>query len=170
LRPNDPEAAGGDRGVGGDRCQFSATTLRLALLRLRIEQGKTDEAAPSSTGCSPRPAAGRRRHLLRYQRSSSPATSASSPSGGAARRFIMYLYDPAPSSNATPLPLRRPSGTATSRPSSAGGPQLFQKDPPLFDAGRRDGMSSFMPLPDDGPGVLAPGLPANIKRYIGLAV
>ena len=47
---------------------------------------------------------------------------------------------------------------------------MTQKDPPYFDADAAFGMSSFMPLPMMVQVVLAPGLPANIKRDLALAV
>jgi hypothetical protein len=82
----------------------------------------------------------------------------------------MYLYDPRTKLDATPLPLPPTKWDSYMATVLSWRSELFQKNPPYFDADAAYGMTSFMPLPMMAQVVLAPGLPANIKRDIGLAV
>ena len=84
--------------------------------------------------------------------------------------FLMYLYDPRTKLDAMPLPLPPTKWDSYTATVVSWRTELFQKQPPYFDADAAYDMSSFMPLPMMAEVVLAPGLPANIKRDIGLAV
>ena len=84
--------------------------------------------------------------------------------------FLMYLYDPRTKLDAFPLPLPSTKWDSYTATVVSWRTELFQKDPPYFDADAAYGMSSFMPLPMMAQVVLAAGLPANVKRDIGLAM
>ena len=84
--------------------------------------------------------------------------------------FVMYLYDPRTKLDAMPLPLPPTKWDSYTATVVSWRTELFQKQPPYFATDAAYDMSSFMPLPMMAEVVLAPGLPANIKRDIGLAV
>ena len=173
LAPDDPDAAEAIAASEAiDANSPAYYTLAWHRLRLRIEQAKADEARaeldrllaarslPEGVG-----------NLLRYQRLKL-ARDIGEFATSAVRHgeFIMYLYDPSTKLSAMPLPLRPTKWDSYIATVVSWRTELFQKDPPYFDADATYGMSSFMPLPMMAQVVLAPGLPANIKRDIGLAV
>ena len=173
LEPKDPDTAAAIAASQAvDANSPAYYTLAWNRLRLLIGLGKADEARAEldrqlATPSLPEGVG----NLMRYQRLTL-ARNIGEFATFAVRRgeFLMYMYDPRTGLGATPLPLtptKRDSDTATV---VAWRPELSQKDPLYFDADGAYGMSSFMPLPMMAQVVLAPGLPANIKRDIGLAV
>jgi hypothetical protein len=147
-------------------------TLAWHRLRLLIGLGKTDDARaeldrhlaapslPEGVG-----------NLMRYQRLTL-ARNIGEFVKFAVRRgeFLMYVYDPRTNLAAVPLPLAPAKWDRDTANVVGWRAELAQKDPLFFDADAAYGMSSFMPLPMMAQVVLAPGLPANIRRDIALAV
>ena len=130
LEPNDPDAAPAMAAAQAiDAGSPAYYTLAWNRLRLLIGQGKTEEAAPSSTASWPRP---RRRKASTTSwptcGSRSPAMSASSRSSrcGTAS-FSCISTTRAPSSTRWRCRCRRPSGTDTRRACSAGAPRSFRR-------------------------------------------
>ena len=82
----------------------------------------------------------------------------------------MYLYNPRTKLDAFALPLPSTKWDSYTAEVIGWRTELFQKDPPYFDTDAAYGMSAFMPLPIMVQVVLAPGLPANLKRDLALAV
>jgi hypothetical protein len=173
LSPNDADAA--DALAASQAIDASSPayyTLAWHRVRLLIGQGKADDARAELDrllAASALPAGVG--NLMRYQRLKL-ARDVGEFATFAVRHgeFLMYLYDPRTKLDAMPLPLaptRWDSYTATV---VAWRTEMFQKDPPYFDADAAYGMSSFMPLPMMAKVVLAPGLPADIKRDTALAV
>jgi hypothetical protein len=173
LEPSDPDAAEAiTASQAVDANSPAYYTLAWHRLRLLIGLGKTDDARaeldrqlaapslPEGVG-----------NLMRYQRLAL-ARNIGEFVKYAVRRgeFLMYVYDARTNLAAVPLPLppiKWDSDTATIIGWRA---ELSQKDPLYFDADAAYGMSSFMPLAMMAQVVLAPALPANIKRDIALAV
>jgi hypothetical protein len=147
-------------------------TLAWNRLRLLIGLGKADDARaeldrqlaapslPEGVG-----------NLMRYQRLTL-ARNIGEFVKFAVRRgeFLMYVYDPRTNLAAVPLPLTPTKWDRDAATVVSWRAELAQKDPLYFDADGAYAMSSFMPLPMMAQVVLAPTLPANIKRDIGLAV
>ena len=177
LGPDDAEAAEAITASEAiDANSPAYYTLAWHRLRLRIEQGKTDEARAELDRLLAAPALPEGvGNLLHYQRLKL-ARDVGEYAASAVRHgeFIMYLYDPGTNRSAVPLPLRpaKDSYKSDSYIANVVGwrTELFQKDPPYVDADAAYGMSSFMPLPMMAQVVLAAGLPANIKRDLALAV
>jgi hypothetical protein len=174
LAPDDPdtaEAITASRAI--DVASPAYYTLAWHRLRLLIGQGKVDEARaeldrhlaapelPEGVG-----------NLMRYQRLTM-ARDIDEYVKFAVRRgeFVMYMYDPLTGLDAIPLPLL-PQTKLDSYMAGVVGwrTELFQNDPLYLDADAAYGMASFMPLPMMAQVVLAPRLPANIKRDIALSV
>jgi hypothetical protein len=173
LEPNDPDAA---EAVATSQAIDAGSpayyTLAWNRLRLLIGQGKTDDARAELDRQLAAPALpeGVDNHM-RYQRLAL-ARDLGEFVKFAVRRgeFLMYLYDPRTKLDATPLPLPLTKWDSYTATVLSWRTELLQRNPPFFDADAAYGMSSFMPLPMMAQVVLAPGLPANIKRDIGLAV
>ncbi len=173
LDPNDPDAAEAVTASQAiDANSPAYYTLAWNRVRLVIGQGKMDDArteldrllaaasVPEGVG-----------NLMRYQRLKL-ARDIGEFAKFAVRtgEFLMYLYDPRTKLDAMPLPLPPTKWDSYTATVVSWRTELFQKDPPYFAADAAYGMSSFMPLPTMAEVVLAPALPANIKRDIGLAV
>ena len=173
LGPDDPEAAEAITASEAIAANSPAYyTLAWHRVRLRIEQGKTDAARTELDRLLAAPALPEGvGNLLRYQRLKL-ARDVGEYAASAVRHgeFIMYLYDPGTNRSAVPVPLRSAKWDSYIANVVGWRTELFQKDPPYVDADAAYGMSSFMPLPTMARVVLAPGLPANIKRDLGLAV
>jgi hypothetical protein len=147
-------------------------TLAWHRVRLLIDQGKTDEARTEIDRllASPSLPAGVG-NLLRYQRLKLARDVREFVIFGARQgEFVMYLYDPRTDLSAIPLPLPAMKWDSYVAKVIGWRTELFQKEPRYFDTDAAFGMSSFMPLPMMAQVVLAPGLPANIRRDVGLAV
>jgi hypothetical protein len=171
LEPEDPdsaEALAASQAI--DAGSPAYYTLAWNRVRLLIGLGKANDARAELDRALAAPALPEGvGNLMRYQRLAL-ARDISEFVKFAVRRgeFLMYLYDPRTKLDAIPLPLTKGDSYLTAVVSWRA--ELFQNDPPYFDADAAYGMSSFMPLPMMAQVVLAPGLPANIKRDIGLAV
>jgi hypothetical protein len=172
LEPTDPDAAEAVAAAQAiDAGSPAYYTLAWNRLRLLIGQGKADDArAELDRQLAPALPEGVD-NLMRYQRLAL-ARDIGEFAKFAVRRgeFLMYLYDPRTKLDATPLPLPPTKWDSYLATVLSWRSELFQKNPPYFDADGAYGMTSFMPLPMMAQVVLAPGLPANIKRDIGLAV
>jgi hypothetical protein len=147
-------------------------TLAWNRLRLLIGLGKTDDARAELDRQLADPSLPEGvDNLLRYQRLKL-ARNIGEFVKFAVRRgeFLMYVYDPSTNLAAVPLPLAPRKWDPETASFVSWRPELMQKDPLFFDADGAYAMSSFMPLPMMAQVVLAPTLPANIKRDIGLAV
>lgn len=147
-------------------------TLTWNRLRLLIGRGKKDEARaeldriiaitdlPEGVG-----------NLMRYQRLKL-ARDVTEFARFALRRaeFIMYLYDPRTDLAATPLPL--PPGKLDGDAAAVLGwrTELTAKETFYIDTDASYAMSSFMPLPVMAQVVLAPAIPAHVKRDLALSV
>jgi hypothetical protein len=173
LEPGDPdsaEAIAASQAIDSNSPAYY--TLAWNRLRLLIGLGKADDAraALDRELAAPALPAGVG-NLMRYQRLAL-ARDIGEFVKFAARRgeFLMYLYDPRTKLDATALPLPPVKWDSYMATVVGWRTEITQKDPPYFDADAAYGMTSFMPLPMMAEVVLAPGLPANIKRDIGLAV
>jgi len=172
LAPDDPDAA--EAVTASQAIDANAPayyTLAWNRLRLLIGQGKADDARaeldriiatpelPEGVG-----------NLMRYQRLKL-ARDLGEFVKFALRHgeFLMYIYDERTNLNAIALP--PPAAIPDSYKSMLGWrTEITQKDPLYLDADATYAMSSFMPLPMMGRVVLAPGLPAHIKRDLALTV
>jgi hypothetical protein len=146
-------------------------TLAWNRLRLLIGQGKADEARGELDRIIAAPALPEGvGNLMRYLRLKL-ARNIGEFAASAVRRgeFIMYLYDPRTNLAATPLPLPPTKWDSDIARVLAWRSELTGKDAPAIDVDADYAMSSFMPLPMMARVVLAPGLPANIKRDLALA-
>jgi hypothetical protein len=147
-------------------------TLAWHRARLLIEQGKTDDARTELDRLLASPSLpGGVGNLMRYQRLK-VARSVGEFATFATRRgeFVMYLYNPLTNLSAYPLPLPTMKWDRDVATVIGWRTELFHPDPRYLDADAAYAMSTFMPLPMMAEAVLAPGLPANIKRDIALAV
>ena len=173
LDPDDPDAAEAMMAVQAINANSPAYyTLAWNRLRLLIGEGKVDEARAELDRIIATPALPEGvGNLMRYQRLKL-ARDIGEFATFAVRRgeFVMYLYDPRTKLAAVPLPLPRIKWDRDTTNVFGWRTEVTQKDPPYFDADAAFGMSSFMPLPMMVQVVLAPGLPANIKRDLALAV
>jgi hypothetical protein len=173
LEPDDPdtaEALAASQAI--DAGSPAYYTLAWNRLRLLIGLGKADEARGELDRTLAAPALPEGvGNLMRYQRLAL-ARDIGEFAKFAVRRgeFLMYLYDPRTKLDAMPLPLPPTKWDSYTATVVSWRTELFQKDPPAVDADAAYGMSAFMPLPMMAQVVLAPGLPPNIKRDIGLAV
>jgi len=147
-------------------------TLAWHRTRLLIEQGNADDARTELDRllASPSLPAGVG-NLMRYQRLKL-ARDIGEFTTFAMRRgeFLMYLYDPRTSLSAMPLPLPATKWDNYIATVIGWRTEMYQPEPRYFDSDAAYAMSTFMPLPMMAQVVLAPGLPANIKRDVGLAV
>jgi len=175
LEPNDPDSAEAMAAAQAiDANSPAYYTLAWNRMRLLIGQGKTDDARAELDRllAAPSPLPEGVGNLLRYQRLKL-ARDIGEYVKFAVRRaeFIMYIRDEHFETVPVSLPLppkkrwdRYNEGVLGWRN------ELTQKDAPFLDADATFGMTVFMPLPMMAQVVLAPGLPANIKRDLGLAV
>ncbi len=147
-------------------------TLTWHRLRLLIDQGKADEARseldriiaktdlPEGVG-----------NLMRYQRLKLARDLAEFATYAVRRgEFIMYFYDPSTDLASRPLPLPPTKWDSYMAGVLGWRTELTQKDAPAIDADAAYAISTFMPQPMMAKVVLSPGLPANIKRDLALAV
>jgi hypothetical protein len=174
LDPNDPDAAEIMTAAQAIDAKSPAYyTLAWNRVRLLIGQGKTDDARAELdrllTAPSPLPEGVG--NLLRYHRLKL-ARDIGEYVKFAVRRaeFIMYVRDEHYQTAAIGLPLPPKKWDRYSASILGWRSELTQKEPPFFDADAAFGMTVFMPVPMMAQVVLGPGLPANIKRDIGLAV
>src|SRR5262249_27066647 len=147
-------------------------TLAWHRARLLIDQGNLDDARTELDRllASPSLPAGVG-NLLRYQRLKLARNIGEFATFGTRRgEFVMYLYNPRTDLAAYPLPLPTTKWERDIAAVIGWRNELFQPDPRYFDADAAYGMSTFMPLPMMAQVVLAPGLPANIRRDVALAV
>jgi hypothetical protein len=147
-------------------------TLAWNRLRLLIGLGKADDARAELDRQLAAPALPEGvGNLLRYQRLTL-ARNIGEFVKFAVRRgeFLMYVYDPRTNLAAVPLPLTPTKWDRDTATMVSWRGELTQKEPLFFDADGAYAMSLYMPLPMMAQVVLAPALPANIKRDIGLAV
>jgi hypothetical protein len=173
LEPNDPDAAAAVAASQAiDAGSPAYYTLAWNRLRLLIGQSKADEARVELDRQLAAPALPEGvDNLMRYQRLML-ARDLGEFVRFAVRRgeFLMYLYDPRTKLDATPLPLPPTKWDSYTATVVSWRTEISQKDPLYFDIDAAYGMSTFMPLPMMAQVVVAPGLPAHIKRDIGLAV
>jgi hypothetical protein len=173
LAPNDPDAAEAMMASQAiDANSPAHYTLAWHRVRLLIEGGKTDDARAELDRLLATPALPEGvGNLMRYHRLKL-ARDVGEFAGFAVRtgEFLMYLYDPRTKLDAYPLPLPPTKWDSYTAGVVSWRTELSQKSPPYFDADAAYDMSSFMPLPMMAQVVLAPGLPANVKRDISLAV
>jgi hypothetical protein len=173
LDPNDPDAAEAiTASQAVDANSPAYDTLAWNRLRLLIGQGKADDARAELDRQLAAPALPEGvGNLMRYLRLTL-ARDVGEFATFAVRHgeFLMYLYDPRTMLDAMALPLTTTKWDSYTATVVSWRTELFQKDPPYLDADAAYAMSSFMPLPLMAQVVLAPGLPANIKRDVGLAV
>jgi hypothetical protein len=173
LEPSDPDAAEAitaSQAIHADSPAYY--TLAWNRLRILIGQGKADDARAELDRQLAAPALPEGvGNLMRYQRLAL-ARDLGEFVKFAVRRgeFLMHLYDPRTKLDAMALPLPPTKWDSYAATVVSWRTELFQEDPPYFDADAAYGMSTFMPLPMMARVVLAPGLPAHIKRDIGLAV
>ena len=173
LEPDDADAAEAMTAAQAvDAASPAYYTLAWNRLRLLIGQGKADEARAEldriiATPSLPEGVG----NLMRYLRLEL-ARNVGEFATYAVRRgeFIMYLYDPRTDLAATALPLPPTKWDSYMARVLAWRTELAGKDAPAIDVDAAYAMSSFMPLPMMARVVLAPGLPANIKRDLALAV
>ena len=172
LAPDDPDAA--EAVTSSQAIDANAPayyTLAWNRLRLLIGQGKADDARAELDRIITTPALPEGvGNLMRYQRLKF-ARDIDEFVKFALRRgeFAMYLFDERTGLDATALPL--PAATVEREKSIFGWrTEITQKDPLYLDADAAYAMSSSMPLPMMARVVLAPGLPAHIKRDLALAV
>jgi hypothetical protein len=173
LEPNDPDAAEAMTAAQAiDAASPAYHTLTWNRLRLLIGQGKTDEARTELDRelAAPAPPEGVD-NLMRYLRLPL-ARDVGEFVKLAVRRgeFLMYLYDPRTKLDAIALPLPPTKWDSHTATVISWRTELFQKDPLYFDADGAYDMAAFMPLPMMAQVVLAPGLPAHVKRDLALSV
>ena len=173
LDPDDADAA---EAIAAARAVDAGSpayyTLAWNRLRLLIGQGKADAARaefdriiavpdlPEGVG-----------NLMRYQRLKLARDTAEFARFALRRaEFIMYLYDPRTNLDATPLPLTATKWDSTTAAALGWRGELTQKETFYIDADAAYAMSSFMPLLMMAQVVLAPGLPAHVKRDLALSV
>jgi hypothetical protein len=148
-------------------------TLAWNRMRLLMDQGKADDARTELDRllAAPSPLPEGVGNLLRYHRLRL-ARDIGEYVKFAVRRaeFILYVrderYQTAPISLPMPPRIWDPDNARVLGWRS----ELNQKEPPFFDADAAFGMTVFMPLPMMAQVVLGSGLPATIKRDVGLAV
>jgi hypothetical protein len=173
LEPEDPDAAEAVAAAQAiDAGSPAYYTLAWNRLRLLIGMGKSDDARAELDRHLAAPALPEGvDNLLRYQRLAL-ARDIGEFAKFAVRRgeFLMYLYDPRTKLDAMPLPLPPSKWDSYTATVVGWRTKIFQKDPSYFDADATLGMAAFMPLPMMAKVVLAPSLPPNIRRDIGLAV
>jgi hypothetical protein len=147
-------------------------TLAWNRLRLLIAQGKASEARAELDRIIASPALPEGvGNLMRYQRLKL-ARDVGEFATYAVRRgeFLMYVYDQRTGLGATPLPLSAAKRDHDTEAEIGWRGELTQKDVPAIDADAAYAMSTFMPLPLMAKVVLAPGLPANVRRDLALTV
>ena len=173
LDPDDADAAAAMTAAQAvDAASPAYYTLAWNRLRLLIGQGKADEARVGldriiATPSLPEGVGNLMRHLrLELARNVGEFATYAERRG----EFIMYLYDPRTDLAATALPLPPTKWDSYMARVLAWRTELSGKDAPAIDVDAAYAMSSFMPLPMMARVVLAPGLPANIKRDLALAV
>jgi hypothetical protein len=172
LDPDDSETAEAMTAAQAiDAASPAYYTLAWNRLRLMIGQGKAQEARAEldriiATPSLPEGVG----NLMRYLRLKL-ARNIGEFAASAVRRgeFIMYLYDPRTGLAATALPLPRIKWDIDAARVLAWRTELAEKDAPAIDVDAAYAMSSFMPVPMMARVVVAPGLPANIKRDLALA-
>ena len=173
LEPGDPDSA---EAVAAAQAIDAASPAYYSLawnrLRLLIGQGKTDDARAEldrhlAAAALPEGV----ENLMRYHRLAL-ARDIGEFVKFAVRRgeFLMYLYDPRTNLNAMALPLPPTKSDSYMASVLSWRSEIFQKDPLYFDVDGAYDMAAFMPLPMMARVVLAPGLPAHVKRDIGLSV
>jgi hypothetical protein len=172
LDPDDPDAAEAMAAAQAiDAASPAYYTLAWNRQRLLIGQGKVEEARAELDRLIAAPSLPEGvGNLMRYLRLKL-ARNIGEFAASAVRRgeFIMYLYDPRTDLAATPLPLPPTKWDIDSARVVAWRTELTGKDAPAIDVDAAYAISSFMPLPIMARAVLAPGLPANIKRDLALA-
>lgn len=175
LEPNDADSAEAMAAAqAADAKSPPYYTLAWNRVRLLIGQGKSDEARAELDrllgGPSPLPEGVG--NLLRYQRLKL-ARDIGEYAKYAVRggEFLMYVRDE--NFNTVPIGLPLPPNKKWDRYNAnvlGWRGELQQKEPPFLDTDAAFGMTVFMPLPMMAQVVLAPALPASIKRDLGLAV
>ena len=173
LAPGDPDVAdvvAATKAIDADSPAYH--TLAWHRVRLLIGERKVEDARAELDGLLasaslPEGVA----NLMRYQRLKL-ARDLDEFAMFATRRgeFLRYLYDPRTKLDAIPLPLPPTKWDSYIATVVGWRTEMFHKEPQYLDADAAYAMSSFMPLPMMARVVLAPGLPANIKRDVGLAV
>ena len=173
LEPNDPDAAQAMTAAQAiDAASPAYYTLTWNRLRLLIGQDKTDEARAELDRQLAVPALPEGvDNLMAYQRLAL-ARDIGEFVKLAVRRgeFLMYLYDPRTKLDAMVLPLPPTKWDSYTATVVSWRTEIFQKDPLYLDADGAYDMVAFMPLPMMAQVVLAPGLPAHIKRDLALSV
>lgn len=174
LDPHDADAAEAMTAAQAiDAASPAYFTLAWNRLRLLIGQGKVDEARGELDRIIATPALPEGvGNLMRYLRLKL-ARDIGEFAAHAVRRgeFIMYIWDQRNGgANNSPLPLPPTKWDRDAAREIGWRTELTQKDAPAIDADAAYAMSSFMPLPMMARVVQAPGLPANIKRDLALAV
>ncbi len=148
-------------------------TLAWNRVRLLIGQGKADDARIELDRllAAPPPLPEGVVNLLRYHRLKL-ARDVGEYVKFAVRRgeFIMYVRDEQFETMPIGLPLPPKKWDRYNEGVLGWRSELSQKEAPFLDADATFGMIAFMPLPMMAQVVLAPGLPASIKRDVGLAV
>jgi hypothetical protein len=174
LEPDDPDCAEAMTAAQAIAATSPAYySLAWNQVRLLIGQGKTDDARAELDRllAAPSPLPEGVGNLLRYHRLKL-ARDIGEYVKFAVRRgeFIMYVRDEAFETAPIGLPLPPKKWDRYNESVLGWRSELAQKEPPFFDADATFGMIAFMPLPMMAQVVLGPGLPASIKRDVGLAV
>ena len=173
LAPDDPdvaEAVAASQAI--DTSSPAYYTLAWHRARLQIGQGKIEDARGELDRIIATPSLPEgvgnlmRYHRLELARDIGEFAKFAVRTG----EFVMYLYDPRTKLDAVPLPLPPLKWDSYTATVVGWRTELAQKSPSYFDTDGAFGMSAFMPLPMMAQVVLTPGLPANIKRDLGLAV
>jgi hypothetical protein len=173
LSPNDPDTAEvmtASQAIDANSPAYY--TLAWNRVRLLIGQSKADDARAELDRLLAAPSLPEgvgnlmRYHRLMLARDIGEFVKFAVRSG----EFIMYIYNARTKLDAIALPLPPTKWDSHTATIVGWRTEMVQKDPPYFDSDAAYGMSSFMPLPMMARVVLGPGLPANIKRDIGLAV
>ena len=173
LEPDDPDAAPAMTAAQAiDAGSPAYYTLTWNRLRLLIGQGKIDDARAELDRqlAAPTPPEGVY-NLMAYLRLAL-ARDVGEFAQLAVRHgeFLMYLYDPRTRLDAMALPLPPTKWDSYTAGVLSWRTEIFQKDPLYLDADGAYEMAAFMPLPMMAKVVLAPALPAHIKRDLALSV
>jgi hypothetical protein len=173
LAPDDPEVAeavAASQAIDANSPAYN--TLAWHRVRLQIGQGKIEDARGELDRIIATPSLPEgvgnlmRYHRLKLARDIGEFAKFAVRTG----EFVMYLYNPRTNLDAVPLPLPNIKWDSYTATVVGWRTELGQKSPSYFDTDGAFGMSAFMPLPMMAEVVLAPALPANIKRDLGLAV
>jgi hypothetical protein len=174
LAPDDLEAAEvmtAAQAIGADSPAYY--TLAWHRLRLMIGRGQADDARTELDRLLASPSLPEGvENLLRYHRLKLTRDIGEFVKFAMRRgEFIMQIPDPRTGLDASPLPL--PSSPVLNGFTAAvvrWRAELFQKNPTYFDEDGTAAMSFVMPLALMAQVVRRPGLPANLKRDLALAV